>query len=294
MIGMSFRSLRSFAPALGLFLIAGLLGGCNPPTTIVGGKSAPKHYNSVVSLAPGASEIAASNAVQLVGRTESCDFPVTVKAAPVVMKGIHPDFEKIKQINPSLVMYDKDLTGKADLDKFAELKIDTFGFGATTVDEFVKEIYRFGAMIGKETFINDSLQNVFKAKDKAAADPINPKPKVAILMPVPNGNPMIAGTGSFYADLVRCAGGEPIGPNDSKFVNIGFEQLTQLNPDCIIVGASKGDYSALTNSPTLSQLRAVKTAKYFGIDEELLFRRGNRVATAIEKLHLGLKGLFNS
>jgi iron complex transport system substrate-binding protein len=248
---------------------------------------------NVVSLAPGTSELASLTGVPLKGRTDADTYPVTITHLPIVVKNTHPDFEKIASLKADLAIYDEDLTSAADLQKLKDMGIPTAGVGGSTVEEYIKSMYRLAAKAGTESLVNDNVKQIYKAIETAKADPLSPKPKVAILLPFANSNPMIAGTKSFYADLVRQAGAEPVGPDATKFVTIGIEQLTQLNPDAIVVGGEKGDFSELTKSPLLANLRAVKTGKYMGLDPSILERRGTRCDQAISKMHNGFKTLFH-
>ena len=114
---------------------------------------------------------------------------------------------------------------------------------------------------------------------------MKPAPKTAIVMPSTGSNPMIAGVKSFYADLIRVAGGDPVGPDSNRFEIINSEALLAMNPDVIVVPAAKGDYTGLTKDPRFQQLKAVKTGKIIGIDQDYILRRGGRVDIALKRIH---------
>jgi iron complex transport system substrate-binding protein len=91
---------------------------------------------------------------------------------------------------------------------------------------------------------------------------------------------MIAGTGSFVADIVRKVGGEPVGPSGTLFVKANPETLVTLNPDVIIVNGSKGDVAgavALSKDPRLQSVKAIKNGRIRAIESDVLLRRGGRV-----------------
>jgi iron complex transport system substrate-binding protein len=271
------------------------MSGCLSGEIVVGGKEPPKRFHTVGSLSPSTSEIAAMSGMRLVGHGSAADdYPVTVKNTPELMTGMHPNLEAIAKAAPDLVIYDADLLSDTDVAKLKEAHFETYAVGGNTIEEYIQSLYKLASKMGSEDMTNQNMNRVYKAVSAAAADPVTPKPRIAILLPMPNSNPFIAGTKSFYADLVRVSGAEVVGPEATKFVPIGIEDLTKLDPDGIVVGGEKGDFSGLTKNPQLASLRAVKAGKYFGVDPSLLERRGLRVDQAVQKIHDGLKTIFKS
>lgn len=266
-------------------LVATLAAGCRPGEEKIQWAVRPKAYRSVVSLSPSATEVIASTAysTQLVGRTAACDFPPQVSNAPVVAQ-VKPDYEKIKEANPGLVIYDASIYNDADIAQIEALGIDTFAFKAKTVDEYIAELRKMGALLGTEMEISTYTDKIQQEKKQ----PLDPKPRVAVILPGKTGDHLIAGTGSFHADVVRHSGGEPVGPDSDKYVPIGAEALMKLNPDMVITG---GDPNIFVRDPRLKSLPAIVKVKVRGVEQELLTRMGYRVDKELGKMYRAISDM---
>ena len=260
------------------------LSGCAQHFQTVGGRARPASENiqRVVSLSPSTTEVLeARNALHtLVGRGAADNFPLYVQPIPVVA-GVKPDYEMLAQMKPDLIVYDADLYSDADVARLKQLGAKLFAFDGHTVDEYIKEVYELGQLVGSETHMANYVETVQLARKEAQGDPPPPQ-NVAVIDPGPNGSDLIAGTGSFQADLVRCAGGTPVGPGADRFVPMNDEELVKLNPDTIVTA---GDPTPVFNDPKLASLSAVKNKRVMGMNADVLLRRGCRVDIAITNLH---------
>ncbi|MHB8636034.1 MAG: ABC transporter substrate-binding protein [Fimbriimonadaceae bacterium] len=266
-----------------------VVGGCKqsmPP-----GIKTVRPVRTAVSLSPSTTELLAIGSVRTIGRSAADDFPSSITGVPIVAN-VKPDYEKIASLKPDVIVYDPSLYNAQDIEKLKALHIPLATIEGDTIADYVLSVDRLGQATQSETAFMDYVDRVNKESSECLSDPIKPAPKVAIVMPNPNSNPMIAGTKSFYADLVRTAGGDMVGPDSNKFELIGPEALVALNPDAIVVPAKGGDYTSFTNDPRFAQLKAVKTGKILGIDQDYILRRGERVDIALKRLHDALIKLF--
>ncbi len=135
--------------------------------------------------------------------------------------------------------------------------------------------------------MSDYIERVKNEEKVCRSEPPVPRPKAALLMSMPNSNPMVAGVHSFYADLIRQAGSDPVGPDSTKFETMPVEALIALNPDVIVIASDSGEYTSLTKDPRMAQLTAVKNRKIIGIPQDYVLRRGARVDKALHNLHEG-------
>lgn len=279
--------MRSRAIFLSFLFILTLLAGCQDEGAGSGGTPNPKRYATAVSLSPGATEILGSRlfGITLVGRTASCNFPNPNSKAEVVMNGVKPNYERIVELKPSIVLYDASMFSDADLAPIKEAGIETFAITGNTVEEFVAGLYRMGSQIGGESSLSEYVDTIYGAMAIAAGAPPNPKPKVAIIMPGQGTEHMIAGTKSFVADVVRKAQGEPVGPDADLFVSASAESLIELNPDLIV---SSGMATSLRKDPRLASVAAIKNNRILETNPDVLLRRGSRV----DKLIGGLNKFF--
>jgi iron complex transport system substrate-binding protein len=218
---------------------------------------------------------------QLVGRTEFCNFPAIDPSVRVVMRGTKPNYELIANLKPGLVVYDADLFAQTDIDKFKELGIETFAIKGRTLDEFIDCLYRLGARVGDEINLSSYVDKIYSAREAAIVAAVSPKPKVAILMPGDGTEHMIAGLGSFQADVLRAAGAEPVGPDANQFVTMSAENLVSLNPDVVFVS---GNAESVLDDPRLQSIAAVKNKRVAVVNPDVLLRRGVRVNLLISEL----------
>lgn len=263
------------------------LAGCKQDTFIVGGTPPSKIYKTAVSLSPGATEIVSSNiyGLKLVGRTASCNFPNPNSPAEVVMSGVKPNYERIAELKPDIILYDDGLFSEADLAKLKELNIETVAITGKTVDEFEQSLYLLGSKLHGESVMSEYVDRIHSASEAAAGNPPAKELKVAVMMPGKGTEHMIAGTQSFVADEVRKAQGTPVGPDGTEFVAASAESLVSLNPD-VIVSAGKAD--AIEKDPRLQSIAAIKNKRVLSADPDIVLRRGSRV----DKLIRGLASYF--
>ncbi len=273
------RASRLFILALA---ICGI--GCGESVTIVGGKPRPKFYHQIVSLSPGTTEIALQygTARFLVGRTAADDYPKFQANKVPIVASVKPDYEKIASIKPDLILYDALLYNDQDVTKIKATGADLFVVSANTVDDFISQLYTFGSLAAGETNVSSYVDRILAARSSAQGDAANPKLKVAILMPGQGSEHMIAGTDSFVADLVRAAGGEPVGPKADRFVSLSPEFLVGQNPDIII---TSGEGQAVLADARLASVKAIKARRVMGVKSDVLLRRGSRVDKVIDALH---------
>lgn len=271
-----------------LLVLVSILIGCGPQVPSYGGTPRTKVIRKAVSLSPSTSEIVGLKAtnVQLVGRTASCNFPSHITAAKVVLNGTKPNYEQIVALQPDAVLYDPALFSEVDLAKFKELGIETFGIGENTVDGFIRRLYEFGAKFSAEVSMMDYVGDIERAISTATAAAPKPAPTVAIMMPDPRGAHYIAGVDSFVADVVRKAGGSPVGPQSKKFELASIEALVTWNPDLIICSPK---YEDIANDPRLQGIKAIIDLKagkaaIAQISPDLLLRQGSRVELLIKNV----------
>lgn len=276
--------------ALRLLPLAALLLalGCGPGDQYVGGKPRTKVYRSVVSLSPSTTELLYSTmSVQqdkLKGKTAADNYPkVGYEKVPVVVT-TKPDYEKIAEIRPDLIAYDASLYGPADVAKIKQLGADLYVVNANNLNDFITELYALGDMVGGETYMSDYVDRIENAR--AEGEAMKTHPTVAIIMPGEGSAHMIDGKNSFDADVVRAAGGDPVGPDATDFVPLDPELLVKLNPDYLVVsGHSPADLKPIQNDPRLASLKAIKSGNLIEVNPDILLRRGSRVDTLIDGIY---------
>ena len=282
---------------LGL-LVLSLCLGCSKRVQLAGGVLPPKRPTTLVSLSPSTTEIGAKlyNSIQLVGRTESCNYPPSMVGAVPVVAGVKPNYELIAAKKPSVIFLDSSLYSKADIEKIKGLGSAVMDFHTDSVKEFIQKIRECGTLVMGETEASDYADKIQNAVDTAEASPLSPSPK-AIVLTGGNGSYLIDGTKSFQADVLRTVGATPVGPDGERFSNLNPETLLQLNPDYVFLatpGEKKEDGEKVINGfrsdSRFANLKAVKENHVLGIPEDILLRAGGRVDILITALSKVLRG----
>jgi 5'-methylthioadenosine phosphorylase len=284
---------------LSITLLAAGICGCTPQYHNVKLVRPPHSFETIVSLSPGTTEIIESEGAgqSLKGRTAADDYPTMVSSVPIVAS-LKPDYEKIRQLSPDLVVYDSSLYNSSDLDKIKAICPTTYGIDANSVGDFEKQLYVLGDMLNVQTTMNDYVGRIVDAAQQAEGDrPKNP-PKVAVVMPGDGGSPLIAGTSSFVADVVKLAGGIPVGPAADRFVPISPENLVQEDPDIIIIptkaASAKKDAATLMNDSRLKTITAVRNGALKALDSDVVLRhKGRQLMASAEIGVFGGSGFYS-
>lgn len=269
---------------LGALLLAALFGtGCEGPRTF-GGIPREKLEIKTVSLSPSATEMLSTMGVTLKGKTKACNFPPMLVGVPIV-GDLKPDYEALTSIKPDYIVFDGDLYSKEEVAKIEATGAKTVEIRATTVNDFIKEMFTVAALVGTEQNTASYVERIRAQKRTSEGDAPSPRPKSVMIIPGTNGSHYIAGVKSFQADLIRVLGGDAQGPDSTKFEPLKPEFLIGLDPDLIIVAGKTKDFMADTR---FKGLRAVKELRLFGMEPDLLLRRGGRVDQVILQGHKAL------
>lgn len=292
-------ALRTFPSiVLALLLVAGCKNDPRESPTAegysFGGLQLDSPARTIVSLSPSATEVLLINGAShfLVGRTASCNYPPFYYKYPVIMSGTKPDYEKIGKIlmdagakttKPDLFVYDPALFNDQDVAMMAQnSRIKPFALDGDSVDEFLKELTSLSGYYTAETTMSEYVDKIVTAEKEAQADPVTPKPTVALILPGEGSEHMIAGKDSFYDDEIRQATGDPVGPPGNKFVTLNAESLIQMNPDIIITA---GDETSFVKDPRFQNLSAIKNGRIMVALADVAERRGARVDEFINQVH---------
>ena len=271
---------------LTLAALCGILQGCGSNQVVYNHTKPKMRFATFASLSPDASELGPYLGLRMIGRTGS-DTDQMDQNIPVVVE-TKPNYELLASLKPDLILYDPSLFSSADIQKIKQLGFPSYAITGNTVAQYIRCLYKLGSLVHNEMQISDLVDQIYAQVDKSKGDPFTQPHHVALLMTIPNANPMIAGTGSFYADLVRVAGGTPVGPSDDKFTTIDAEHLLSLNPDCIIIAGTPQDSAAFAKDPRYSHLKAIQDHHFFSIRSSYVLRRGSMVPAAIKALHRAL------
>jgi ABC-type Fe3+-hydroxamate transport system substrate-binding protein len=259
------------------FLLLLTLAGCKPAQPVVGGELPKKVYWRIVSLSPSTTDLIGLLRADdlLVGRTSADTSPYSVARVPIVANP-RPDIEMIVKIQPDLVIVDANLINPVDLEKLKAQKFDVVPLEIHSVKDWVAAVWKLGALVNQHSAASKEVDQVEMMVRNLSNDIPNPKPRVIVAMG--GDKPWVAGTESFQADVVRCAGGEPIGPPGNKFAQVNPEQVLAWNPDMALVSDAASSYTG----PAWAATKAGKSGHVFEVKPDLLLRPGSRVKDLLE------------
>lgn len=244
----------------------------------------------IVCLSPSGAEIlsALGEGGRIVARTDFCNYPAEILSLPSVggFDGKSVSVEKILSFSPDLVY------GSEGIHDGIFRQIENFGTktyagkGSRGISETETEIKEIAEILGapeKGEEIVGQMEEKIQSVPKSV-----PFPKVYYEVWC---EPFItAGKNSFIGEIIQKAGGENVfGETSGGYPMISEESIIAKMPDVIILPDSNGiTTESVKNRHGWVQIPAVKNARIFLVDADLLSRPGPRIADAV----LLLNGIF--
>jgi ABC-type Fe3+-hydroxamate transport system substrate-binding protein len=146
------------------------------------------------------------------------------------------------------------------------------------LEDWEKAVYRIGSLLQAHTRASEVVDRVQQAISNAKLPDSYYKPKVMVAMSPTS--PWVAGLKSFQADVVRAAGGEPVGPDADRFVATNPENIVQWSPDILFVSDDPAKFKGATWDAT----RAGKDGEILEVYADILLRPGADVERLIEAM----------
>jgi ABC-type Fe3+-hydroxamate transport system substrate-binding protein len=165
---------------------------------------------------------------RLVGRTRYCIAPKWIRATvPEVGGTKDPNFQRIGDLKPDLVILEKDENSKSVADALTGLGIAWLALEIRTVKDCIGAWLLLGKTLGASDQAKlriAELKMLLKPKLKAG-------PRALTLI---WKDPWIsAGPDTYVGDLARCAGFTPIGPE--RYPRLSEDELDTLDPEVILL-----------------------------------------------------------
>lgn len=185
--------------------------------------------------------------VVAVPETSSSSLPERYKNLPTIGSPMSPDYEKIKSVNPDMVLSPKSLESTLSKD-YTSAGISSAFLDLSSVQGMYDAIESLGDLIDRqsqaEALIDDyeKYMSEYKTSDEEAKD-------ILLLMTFPDGFYLVATENSYVGNLVELAGGKNVYGKDTNgdengFVSINPEDMIQKDPDIIMVFAHYNEESA--------------------------------------------------
>ncbi len=248
----------------------------------------PERPHRLVSLAPSITEIVYALGLgdELVGDTDNCEFPPQALTKPHVGTMVNPSLERIVALKPDLALGTPEANRRETVDQLERLGIPLYGVTATTLAGTLASIEDLGNILGREAEAM-SLVSQMQARIDRIEKRIEGQPKPKVLFVVWYRPLVTVGPNTFLADVIRAAGGIPIGENlKGEWPRLTLEALLPENPGVILLPKTDSFSPSLEEFQSLpgwKDLTAVKEHRMFFVSESIL-RPGPRLVDALEEL----------
>lgn len=252
----------------------------------------PKELNRIVSLSPSNTEIlfALGLGDKVVGVTRYCNYPPEAQEREEIGGFVSVNIEKVVSLKPDLVLADSRLQ-RAIVEELEKLGLSVVALGSDDVDEILEDIETIGKITGREKIAQELTANM-RNRIKAITD--NTKnlsedqlPKALFIHEL---DPLrVSGPGSLAHILIQLAGGHNIAADaEAKSVIYSLELLIEHDPDVIIFNKQMGTIEItvhdLKEQPGWGGISAVKNDRVYGIDGDIISRRGPRIIDGLEEV----------
>lgn len=259
-----------------LVLLLALLGACGPRPSGEGG--------GIVSLTPSLTETLFDLGVgdRIVAVTENDTWPPQVASLPKV-GSMHPDYEKIVALRPSLVVADSGLLAPEAVDRLRGLGLEVLTVHTKSLDELSRNMVTLGDALGvpeagrqRKAELDAALARV-----ETEAARLERRPRVFVEI---QAEPLITvGGGGLVSEMVRRAGGDNLYADLSDpYPTISVEDLVRRDPEVIVLIG--GDPAAVASRPGWEGLSAVRSGRVHLLDPDLLVRPTLRAVQGLERL----------
>jgi len=246
----------------------------------------------IVSLAPNITEILFALGLdkEIVGVTRYCDYPPQVLTREKVGGLIDPDLEKIRALNPDLVIAFRG-NPLPVIQRMRGLGLRVF---VLEMGETLESIFLFLEKIGSVTQrskesaglvrrLRTKFEHIEKALQTARAKP-------RVFLALQGMGLWTCGRKSYLTDLVSRAGGANIaGRIDKRWVNYSREQILEDQPEVIVLLVKTArDFSPakewLDGQAYLQSVPAIRLGRIYPLDENKTSRYGPRLLDALDDL----------
>jgi iron complex transport system substrate-binding protein len=247
----------------------------------------------IVSLTPATTELvfALDAGDRLVGRGDYDDYPAAALDLPGVATFTGVEHEALVGLEPDLVLAGgNNFTAAADVTRMRELGIPVLVLYAATFDGVIADIELVGRAIGSEAEAFAVISVMQTRRDGvAAAVAGRSRPRVFYQI---GSEPEIYGPapGSFVADMVSLAGGEPITTTDPAVFAIPVERLVAEDPQIIVLGDAQYGVCplAVAARPGWGTMTAVRDGAIRPVYDTIVTRPGPRLAEGLAALALAI------
>ena len=257
-----------------------LVISCNSPNKIA---DAP--HPQIVVLSPELAEIVCAIGAEdnIIGITQECDFPSSLRQKEIIGSFSAPNIEKIISLNPDAVFL-SGMEQEIFKHKLQDLKITVCQFFPLSIASLYDTINEIGKFLKKEDKANSLIHYMKTSIDTI----IVPEKSPTIYVEIYNKPLMTASSDSFVGDVILTAGLRNIFPELTReYCSVSAEKVVKLNPDIILITYPHVDKSDIKDRLGWDVVSAIKNDRVFtteDIDPDIILRAGPRIVLGIKAL----------
>lgn len=222
---------------------------------------------------------------QIVGVTDECTFPTSLRDIPRVGKFGAIDKEKIIELRPTMV-FTSGLEQASLATELNKLSIPTFVYYPKNMNEMISKLREIGKITGAEQNANtlaDTLKQHVAALQKRNEGVRRPR----IFLEIYHEPLMSVADQSFVGQVIDLAGGNNIFPLlERDYARVNAEDVITRDPN-VIISFSEVPVKDIKNRRGWEKIDAIKNNRIYlddDINPDLILRAGPRVLEGIEKL----------
>lgn len=245
----------------------------------------------LISLAPSTTEILFALGLdkEIVGVSSFCDYPDNAALREKIGDFSSPNKEKIVSLRPDYI-FCTGLEQAPVIEELRRLNLKVYVADPVNIHELLATINDIGNITGKTKEAHALIASIKNdiAQITARAARIPKKKKVTVFVEIWHDPLMTAGRGSFVDELITLAGGINVAGNTLRpYSNYNSEKVIRVNPQCIIL-------TYMDKEPPLKlvesrygwkNIAAVKNARVYSLQPEILLRPGPRVVIGMRELY---------
>jgi iron complex transport system substrate-binding protein len=196
----------------------------------------PHRPQRIVTLDPSLTEIvfALGQGNLIIGNTDFCIYPEASKHIPKIGGIVNPNLEKIRQLNPDIVLALTDNTEPA-VHAIEGFNYPIVVLHHTNLKGVLEDITRIGLILDCQKTADVLVKKITSRLLKLTqSDQLSIKPKTLLLYGLESY--MSAGKNTFAADVLRLAGCQNLTDKISTdWPVLSMEQIIQWNPDWLVI-----------------------------------------------------------
>jgi ABC-type Fe3+-hydroxamate transport system substrate-binding protein len=240
----------------------------------------------IVSLVPSTTELLCALGLQdaLVGVTVYCVEPRDVVREKTRIGGEkNPDLEKIRALDPDLVVANVEENRREDIDHLRAWSIPVWVAYPRTVAEGIGFIGELGELTGAEARARALLRELTPLHERALSASAR-RPPVAVFYPIWRGPYMTVNGNTYIHDMLRVCGGRNIfADREERYPTVTLDEVAVLRPEVILLPdepfrfrrAHVADFEAYPDVP------AVRDGRIHLVDGKPFSWHGPRIAEAL-------------